>query len=223
VGGLSVVSLARELHSNHYKKSLVSRIDAKGYVTELFDKMYADHNANLLANEANAYAFKYLDSVINVDLDSSRFSNQSEAVPFYSMVTHGYINIAGTPINQAGDYKYEVLKAIENGASPYFVLCYQNASRLKEAWSWSLNTYYSVDYHMWLNTMVDTYNLLNEALKPVKSKAIINHEFIEKNVVKITYEGGISYILNYYHDDPVTIVDNGKEYVIEPLGFVKIS
>lgn len=222
VGGLSVSSLAKELHSNHYKKSLVNRMDAKGYVTDLFDKMYEDHG-NLLAVEANAYSFKYLDSIVEVDLDGSRFMNQSEAVPFYSMVTHGFINIAGAPINMSGDYEYDFLKAVENGASPYFIMCYQNANRLKEAASWSLNSYYSVDYHMWYDTMIDTYKELNDILKPVKSKLIIGHEYLERNVVKVTYEGGTSFILNYNHDDEVTVTDGGKEYVVEPLWFVKVS
>jgi hypothetical protein len=132
VGGFCIASLARELHSNHYKKSLTNRMEAKGYVTDLLQKMYDDHG-KLLADEANAYSFKYLDSIVNVDLDGSRMLQQSEAIPFYGMVVHGSINIAGAPINMSGDLKYDVLKAIENGASPYFVLAYQNSSRLKEA------------------------------------------------------------------------------------------
>jgi len=222
VNGISVNSLARELHSNHYKKSLVNRMDARGYVIDLFDKMYEDHG-NLLAVEANAYAFRYLDSIVEADLDGSRFMNQSEAVPFYAMVTHGCINIAGSPINMSGDMKYDLLKAIESGASPYYIMCYQNSNRLKEAAQWQLNSYYSVDYHMWKDNMLETYKTLNDALKGVKTKQIIGHEYIAINIVKITYEGGTSFILNYNHDDPVTVQDGGKEYIIDPLGFVKLS
>ena len=214
VGGISVRSLARELHSNHYKKSLVNRMDAKNYVTDLFDRMYEDHG-NLMAEEANAYSFKYLDSILAADLEGSRFTNQSEDVPFYAMVTHGFINIAGDPINMAGDYKFELLKSLENGASPYFILAYQNANRLKEAWEWDLNSYYSVDYHMWKEMMIDTYNILNEALKPVKDKPITDHEFLANNVVKVTYEGGISYILNYNHDNCVVVQDDGTVVLLQ--------
>jgi len=222
VEGLSVVSLARELHSNHYKKNLSNRMDARGQVTALFEKMVDDHG-NLLADEANAYAFRYLDSIINVDLDNSRFALQSEGVPFYGMVTHGYINIAGAPINMSGDYKYDLLKAIENGASPYFIVSYQNTNRLKEATLWSLNSYYSVNYHTWLNDMIETYHRLNDALKPVKTKPIIGHEFLGRNIVKVTYEGGTSFILNYFHEDEVTVTDGGREYTVPPLDFIKIN
>jgi len=222
IGGLSVVKLAAELHSNHYKKSLVNRMESMGYSTELMNKMVTD-NGSLLAMEANAYSFKYLDSIIQVDLDSSRFMYQSEAVPFYGMVTHGFINIAGQAINMSGDYQYDILKAIENGASPYFILAYRNANRLKEAANWSLNSYYAVDYKTWLPSMLETYKKLNDALKPVRAKLIIGHEFLGTNIVQVTYEGGISFILNYFHDDPVTVTVGGKEYTVPPLDFIKIS
>jgi len=222
VEALSVSSLARELHSNHYKKSLVNRMDSKNYVTDLFDKMEKEHG-NLLSEEANAYAFKYLDSVINIDLDSSRFLNQSESIPFYAMVTHGSLNIAGSAINMAGDYQYEVLKAIESGASPYFILSYQNANRLKEAASWSLNSYYAVDYKLWFDKMLETYNTINDALKPVKAKAIIDHEFLQRNVVKVTYEGGTVFVLNYNYENEVTVTVDGKEYVVKPFDFITIN
>ena len=218
VGGVSVRSLARELHSNHYRKSLVNRMEAKNYVTELFEKMYEDHG-KILAVEANSYAFKYLDSILEVDLDSSRFINQSEAVPFYSMVTHGCINIAGFPINMSGDYDYEVLKALENGASPNFVLSYQNGNRLKEAATWSLNSYYSVDYVNWKDDMLKTYHKLNTALKSVKTKQVMSHEYLDRDTVKMTYEGGTTFILNYNHDDEVTV----EGHTIAPLDFVKIN
>ena len=218
VGALSVSSLARELHSNHYKKSLTNRVEAEEYVRDLFAKMYEDHG-KLMADEANAYAFKYLDSIVNVDLDGSRMLSQSEAVPFYSMVVHGSINIAGTPINMSGDLRYDVLKALENGASPYFVLAYQNSSRLKESSWWKLRSYYAVDYETWRPSMIETYNALNGLLAPVKAKLITNHEILERNVVKVTYEDGTAFGLNYNGEKQVTV--DGK--TIEPLGFVKLN
>jgi len=112
-----------------------------------------------------------------------------------------------------------VLKAIENGSSPYFILSYQNSNRLKEAMSWFLNSYYSVDYNTWLPDILRIYHELNDVLKPVKSKLIIDHEYLETNVVKVTYEGGTAFILNYNHFDEVTV----QGHTIEPLGFKKIS
>ena len=216
VQGISASSLARTLNSNHYKKSLVNRMDAKNYVTDLFAKMQEDHG-KVLVDGANAYAFKYIDSALNVDLDSSRFMSQSESIPFYAMVTHGCVNIAGEPINMSGDPQYDMLKSIENGASPYYILSYQNSNKIKE--DWVNNKYYSVDYTTWKSDILSTYKILNDALKSVRTSQIVNHEFLGDSVVRVTYANGTKFILNYNHELEATV----DGHVIAPLDFVKIN
>ena len=213
IGAVSVVSMANGLNSNNYEKNLVNRAESKEYVLSLFEKMYADHG-NIIAEKANAYTFKYLDSILSADLDSSRFQNESESIPFYGMVTHGYINITGEPINMSGDMRYDVLKSIENGASPYFVLSYRNSNRLKES-MWSLNTYYSVDYSVWLSDMLKIYKELNDALGPVKTQVITDHAFPGKNVVKVTYGGGVSFVINYNNFNCIVMNADGKSTMLK--------
>ena len=215
VGAISVDTLAKELHSDQYRKHLINRAESKEYVTNLFEEIKTDHG-NVLADEANAYSFKYLNAILNIPLDSSRFNKESESIPFYGMVTHGFMDIAGTPINMSGDFKYDLLKAIENGSNPYFIISYQNTNRIKE--NDLYDSYYSVDYTNWLNDILSTYKTLNDALKPVRAKLIINHEFLAKNIVKVTYEGGTAFILNYNNKD-VTV--DGHD--LGPLEFVKVS
>ncbi|MCL2774204.1 MAG: DUF5696 domain-containing protein [Oscillospiraceae bacterium] len=217
VGAISVDSLGRELNSDQNKRQLCNRQEAEGIVTDLFTKIKAD-NTKVLTSSANAYALSYLNDDINVQFDSSQFNNESASVPFYGMVTHGFMNIAGTPINMSGDTQYDTLKAIENGANPYFIVAYENANRVKES-SYGLRTkYYSIDYQNWLPDILSTYKTLNDALKSVRSKLIINHEILAKNIVKVTYEGGTAFILNYNNNE-VTI----DGYTIPAEQFVKVS
>jgi hypothetical protein len=170
----------------------------------------------VLGVEANAFTWRYLDATVGLALDASRMMNQSEPVPFIGMVTHGSIDIAGTPINMSGDMNYDILKALENGANPYFIVAYQNSSRLKE--DMVLAPMYSVNYQTWFPEMVRIYNLLNENLRDVRYSLMINHRFLEHNVVHVTYEGGVSFILNY-NNHPVEALGR----TIEPLGFVRIN
>jgi len=213
---ISVASLSKELHSDQNRRNLLNRQEAQTYVTEVLEKVQEEHG-KVLGTEANSYAWRYLDATLGVALDASRMMNQSEAVPFYGMVTHGYIDIAGTPINMAGDMKYDILKAIENGSNPYFVVAYQNASRIKEDFRLSAS-FYSVNFQTWFPEIVRIYHLLNENLRDVRYKLITDHEFLGTNIVKVTYEGGISFILNYNNE---TIEAEG--YTIEPLEFVRIN
>ena len=90
---------------------------------------------------------------------------------------HGYVQYAGSPTNMEGDTAYEILKIIENGAAPYFMLSYQNTNELKEFAY--LSDYYSVNFQIWLDDIREIYEVLNEALKDVQDVTITSHEFID--------------------------------------------
>ena len=97
-------------------------------------------------------------------------------MPFLGVVLHGYMNFAGTPLNMEGDVEYAKLKAIENGASPYFILSYKNNEILKDYYQ--LSHYYSIRYDIWQEDVVELYNELNSVLKDVQSKPIVAHSFL---------------------------------------------
>jgi len=118
----------------------------------------------------------YADHILGAALDSSRYIKASYSVPFVGVVLHGYTNFTGTPLNMEGDVNYAKLKAIENGASVYFTLSYQNTQKLKE--DIVLNQYYSVRYDIWFDDVVEIYNELNAELKDVQNKLIIDHQFL---------------------------------------------
>jgi len=114
--------------------------------------------------------------MLGVALDSSRYNFASRSVPFIGVVLHGSMRFAGTPLNMEGDMQYAMLKAIENGASPYFILSYQNTNVLKE--DEQLSKYYSIRYDIWGNDIKNTYSILNDVLGDVQNKYIVGHEFL---------------------------------------------
>ena len=137
------------------------------------------------------------------------------------MVLHGYIEYTGTAINLDGDFGYSVLKCIENGASPYFILSYtdedvDNTSELKSFKEFS--KYYSIKYNIWKNDLISTYTELNDALRDVKECTLSGHAYIDENVVKVEYSNGKTFVLNYGTKD---YDYEGKK--IEPLGFIVVN
>ena len=97
-------------------------------------------------------------------------------------------------INMAGDYEYTLLKTIENGANPYFVVAYENIPELKIN---GYSEYYAVEYGVWKETIVEEYKKLNEVLAPLQNQLIVGHDIIAERVVKVTYENGTEIYLNY--------------------------
>ncbi len=172
--GISVSTLGKDLNSDFDADEPFNREDNKEYSAELLEKLYKKYGDCLMTDGGNAYSWKYVKHILNVTLDSSRYLRATTSVPFIGIVLHGYMNIAGTPTNMEGDTSYEILKIIENGASPYFTLSYQNTNELKEFFY----EYYSVDFEIWLEDLIKTYKVLNEALKDVQNVRIDDHKFI---------------------------------------------
>lgn len=224
IGGIAVTTLGQYLSSDFNEDDPLNREDSKKIVTRLIKKIRED-NVNVLVSGGNYYVWPYVTDIIEVPLDDSRYKYTSASVPFYGMVIHGYIDFTGTAINLAGDYQYQLLKTIENGADPFFVIAYENTSELKNYNSnYLLSKYYSVKYSIWFNDIKNTYNTLNNALKDVKYSLIVGHEYLDPNkkVVKVTYDNGTVFLINYLETDyEVTYGD--EEIVIKANDFVKTT
>ena len=175
LNSMSIASLGTALNSNFDEDEPYNREDGKEYTIQAFMDLKAA-GYSLMTEGANAYTWAYVDHIINVDLDSSRYIKSSASVPFIGTVLHGYVQFAGTPFNEEGDTSYALLRALENGAGLYFILSYQNTQELKE--DAFLSQYYSVRYDIWENDVVKYYEELNGLLKDVQNKVIVDHQFL---------------------------------------------
>ena len=178
LAGISVGSLGTALNSDFDEDEPYNREDAKGFTTKALEYISGKDETALqvMVNGGNAFTWQYADHILGAALDSSRYIKASYSVPFVGVVLHGYTNFTGTPLNMEGDVNYAKLKAIENGASVYFTLSYQNTQKLKE--DNFLSQYYSVRYDIWFDDVVEIYNQLNTELKDVQNKVIIDHQFL---------------------------------------------
>ena len=176
--GISVSTLGSYLSSDFDEDEPYNRADSQSFTVQAFD--YIDQNlpnAEVMTSGGNAYAWKYVDHITDIALDSSRFHISSASVPFLGIVLHGYVEIAGTPLNMEGNLDYFFLKSLENGAALNFVLSYQNTELLKQYVT--LSQYYSVQYDIWFEDLVSMYLELNDLLKGVQTSEIVAHQFLE--------------------------------------------
>lgn len=173
--GVSLSTLGSDLNSDFNEDNPLNREDSRKQIVSVLKKADEDIG-NIMLDGGNAYTWQSASHILNISLDSSRYLQASQSIPFVGMVLHGCVNISGTPINMSGDINYEILKMIENGASPYFMLSYRNTAKLKD--NSSLSQYYSISYDIWENDVVKYYNITNDALKDVQNTTINGHEFI---------------------------------------------
>ncbi len=172
---ISISTIGSALNSDFDEDDPYNRNDAKNLTVEFLETVDADME-NVMSEKANVYAWKYIDKMLGVSLQSSRSLYANATVPFLGVVLHGSVEFAGTPINMAGDIKYEILRAIESGAGLYFILSYDNTELLKE--DYSLSKYYSVRYDIWKEDLIKYYTELNGLLADLQTSLIVDHEFI---------------------------------------------
>jgi hypothetical protein len=175
VTNLSLGTIGSDLNSDFDEDDPYNREDSKQNVTKTLDKI-REAGYSVMMDGGNAYAISYAKHVLNVALDSSNYTYASEAVPMFGLIYHGYLNFASSATNTAGDIRYEMLKIMENGANPYFILVYRNSEKLKE--DVKLSQYFSISYENWKEDLITTYKKLNAVLGPVMNAAMVNHEFV---------------------------------------------
>ena len=173
--GISLATFGNALNSDFDENKTILREETKQYVMEALEYFGKDYNVML--DGGNAFTWSYADHILNIPLDSSRYNYEMYSVPFMGVVLHGYVEFAGTPFNKEGNMRYAMLKAMESGASLYFVLSYANTELLKEDTLLSQN--YSIRYDIWQSKLVDVYAELNAVLADVQTKLIIDHQFLD--------------------------------------------
>ncbi|MBO7375680.1 MAG: hypothetical protein J6V01_01150, partial [Clostridia bacterium] len=172
---ISVASLGSALNSDFDEDEPYNREDTKKNTTKAFAYL-AENYSDVMTDSANAYTWQYVDYIINLPLDSSRYTKSGASVPFLGVVLHGSKQFAGTSLNMEGNIGYSLLKAIENGAGVYFTLCYQNYAKLKE--SQVLSSYYSVRYDILKEDVIRYYNLVNDLTRDLQQTLISSHRFL---------------------------------------------
>lgn len=222
VGAISVGSLGKFLSSDFNTDNPLTREDSKELVIQLLEKI-DETNDKILVNAGNEYTLRYATDILEMPLDDSRLRYSYATVPFMSMVLHGYKEYSGIALNLAGEFNYQLLKTVESGAAPYFVVATNNISELKQYGSYSsIAKYYSVRYSIWKEDIIEAYNDINVALKDVQNSTVRKHDILtdDGKVVTVVYENGIRFYINYSEHDYTV---SGTDITVPANGFVKLD
>lgn len=173
---ISVSTMGASLNSNFNAENPINREEALAMVEGVLDIMANTNGYDVMVDTGNIYTVKYANHILNASIDSSHHRYTSYTVPFMGLVLHSYVSYTGEPINYSGSPAYDMLRAIESGASIYYILCYQNTSYMKD--DELLSKYYGVDYVNWFDEIVENYAYLNSMIGDLQSYEIYDHEVL---------------------------------------------
>lgn len=183
--------IAEKLYSDNTKGG-IKRSDT----SEVWQNVLAsyDNDGSVLVQNANSYAFPYVDYIMDTPLNEYGNEVIDERVPFYQMVIHGLIPYSTPSINLTSDYKTTILRAIESGAGLNFTLAKQNQDVLMNTY---LNELYSCDFDVWFEKSVDEYKKADAVLSKTVGKFMTGHKKLAEGVYETSYEGDIKTVVNY--------------------------
>ncbi len=198
--GVSFRDTGMDLSADYYLKNTVSRQAALQKQQEQLRKM-ADADSNVMINMGNDYAVAYSDVITNMDFKGSEYTILDEAVPFYQIALHGYVDYTGEALNLAGNTEEELLCAAEYGAGLSFTMMQETAFALQKT---LYTEYYGSDYTAWHDRMLSIYNRYNEELGHTFDQQIVGHEKLNHEVSCTTYEDGTKVYVNYSYAESET-------------------
>ena len=175
LNAVSVSTLGTTLNSDFDEDDPYNREDSKKFTTELIAKLEETYG-DVMVDGGNAYALSWADQIVGVPTDSSHYLAVSRTVPFSGFVLHGSVDFCGDALNMEGDVDYALLKSVENGASIFFKLAYENINELKE--SKTFNKYFSVGYEVWRDEIISKYNKVNDLMKDLGSSLLDTHSYV---------------------------------------------
>ena len=217
VAGVHVSNMGNLLYSDQDTDHFFTRKQTAETWVKTLDK-FRDEVGVTSVDYGFAYTFGHIDKIINIPIDSSHFVYMDQTVPFYQIAIHGLIPYTAKPTNLRNDARFELLRAIEYGALPSFELTYESTSNLRRTMEDRL---FSSDYRYWADKSIEEYERFQEIYQTIYNQPIVNHEQIDRNVFKTTYENGTQIIVNYNNKTTTVngqIIDGYDYAVIEGEG-----
>lgn len=208
---LNLGELGTSLNADYTKDNGINRGEALRYVKE---SLKANEKNKFSFDGGNAYVLPFAKAISYISNKNSGFIGESAAVPFLQMVIGGNATYNSKPINLEENTRYELLKCIESGTVPTFLLSFGNTSELK---STAYTEYFSIDYEILKQDVLDSYKYIENMFTKTNGSAVINHKILSDNVTVTTYANGTEVYVNKsnndYSNDGITV--KAMDYLIK--------
>jgi hypothetical protein len=160
----------------------------------------------------DAYLYKYLNDYYDAPITSSELIFIDETIPLVSLVLSGYADLYSPYMNFSSNDTDSMLRLIEFGIYPSFVLTGESTYDLKQTAS---NDVYTSEYKYLKDRIDFYYSNINQTLSEVLGSEMVDHRIIEPGLVRVEYSNGKKILINYNNTDRTY-----EDVKIKPKGVV---
>lgn len=202
VDGIALATMPNVLYSyysngeNHMRASTMADYRA----------VMAETDAFLALENPLAGYFSEMDAYLDMPLGTTSYSFLSAEVPFLPMVISGHVPYYSTWLNFESNQQKALLKMVEYGAYPSWLLTGEDVQAL-------INTNSADIFTAKWDVLLERALVVDETLSKLHAQlggaSITGHEIVATDVVRVSYEGDTTIWVNYrrseYTADGVTI------------------
>ena len=192
ISNIALSGITNTLFTYTSKGKSYTRIDTADSYSRAVDSV--DGNNSLAMEKPYAFMWKNTDSILDMPLGSSKYMYIDEEVPFLSIVLKGIIPMYSDYVNFEADKQEFFLQMIESGVYPSFYITKEDSSKLIYTNS---NDKYSTKFDTYEDTIVDYDKQLRAVAEKTSGAMITDHEKLDNDVVKVTYDNGVIIYVNY--------------------------
>jgi hypothetical protein len=214
ISNLAVDTSGYTLFSDYSKKASSYRDET----IKTYKKMFGSLNTklgNVALYEPNTYLWNTADRYLDIPMYSSNYVYETDTVPFMQIVLKGYMPYYAPFSNFHSDPKDQVLRMIEYGAYPSFLLTDEPSHLLVKTPSKDV---YTSEFKIWKDEIIEQYQKVEESLGEVEGERIESRKVPQTGVVEVTYSNGKLIIVNYTDE---TYTSNGIE--VEAKNFAVVQ
>lgn len=204
IDGISFYSLGQYLLYNYNSSYFTTQAGCAQIWKDMFNAS-TDNYGKAIVQGGNSYVIGSVDKITDLPSEDSGYQMTTKSVPFYQIAVHGLVEYTGKAGNLSSDIADEKLEWIECGYTPYFEWTHEGSEDLMYT---AYSTLFSSTYTDWLDDAVAIYEDFNADLKDLQTVFIDQHEQVEEEVYKTTYENGTAVYVNY--SDKAVTVDGVK-------------
>ena len=202
--------IGTNLYGNYSRQKALTRKQTE----ELFIKTLKNLKTNVMLSNPNDYLWELTNEYVDTPMQNSQYLFESDSVPFLQIVLKGKIDYYAPYANQGFYTQSSILKMIEYGAYPSFILMGEKNDKLIDT---PLSDYFSLCYDDWHNTLKTVYFAVNSALKSVEGAKMERHLMIADGVAEVLYDNNVKIYVNYSSKDykiSKNITVNAKDYYV---------
>lgn len=190
---LSLSGIGQFLSADFTRGKEETRSDSKALQAAALQR-WTDADVALSLTQPNVYLWSSMAHYIDMPLTTSHYTFVSQAVPFLPIVLKGYVHYTSPYMNRSANQETYLLKNIEYGATPSFLLTSEAPSLLQDTDSAHL---YSTQYTQWKASIADYYQQMAQVSSAVGDSTIVAHDILYPDLVKVTYSNGCVIYINY--------------------------